>query len=53
MSNAEYVAIALFLATILGLSFLDSELALGLLIIVGIVVVVTTYGGTSAGKGTA
>lgn len=42
MSGAEYASLALFAGTVIGLSFLDADLALGLVVIVGVVIVVTT-----------
>ncbi len=46
MSGAEWAAVALFVAVIGGLSLVDGDLAVGLLIIVGVIVVVTTFNAT-------
>jgi ABC-type transport system involved in cytochrome bd biosynthesis fused ATPase/permease subunit len=44
MSGTEWAALGLFAGTVIGLSFLDGDLAVGLVVIVGVVVVVTTIG---------
>lgn len=48
VSAAEWAAVGLFIAVVLGLSLIDGELSFGLLLIIGIVVVVTTFNVTQS-----
>jgi hypothetical protein len=45
MTGKEWAALALFAGTVLGVSIIDGDLAVGLVVIVGVVVVVTTMKG--------
>jgi hypothetical protein len=42
VSGTEWGALALFAATALGLSFVDADMAVGFVVIVGLIIVVTT-----------